>query len=111
MSAIADMKENAMRIRTPLELGAFLRDLRKKRGLDQGSLAREVGVSRQWIVAMEKGRPRAPIGLVFRTLNALGISLDFQDTLGMRALRTKGQGKKHVDLVDQVLSRLQDKKR
>jgi HTH-type transcriptional regulator/antitoxin HipB len=99
-----------MRIRTPVELGAFLRDLRKKRGLDQGSLAREVGVSRQWIVAMEKGKPGAPIGLVFRTLNTLGISLDFQDTLGTRARGKKAPGKKHVDLVDQVLNRLQDKK-
>ena len=31
-----------MRIQTAFELGAFLRDLRMKRGLDQGSLAREV---------------------------------------------------------------------
>jgi HTH-type transcriptional regulator/antitoxin HipB len=98
-----------MRIRTPLELGAFLRDLRKKRGLDQGSLAREVGVSRQWIVALEKGKPGAPIGLVFRTLNALGISFDFRDTLGTGAQAKKGPRKKHVDLVDQVLNRLQDK--
>jgi HTH-type transcriptional regulator/antitoxin HipB len=99
-----------MRIRTPLELGAFLRDLRLKRGLDQGSLAREVGVSRQWIVAMEKGKPRAPIGLVFRTLNALGVSLVVQDTLDTQTRRTKGQVRKNIDLVDQVLRRLQDKK-
>jgi HTH-type transcriptional regulator / antitoxin HipB len=99
-----------MRIRTPLELGAFLRDLRKKRGLDQGSLAREVGVSRQWIVAMEKGKQRAPIGLVLRTLNALGLSFNLRDTVGGRVRQKKGPAKKHIDLVDQVLSRLQDKK-
>ena len=97
-----------MHIRTPLELGAFLRDMRSKRGLDQGTLARQVGVSRQWIVAIEKGKARAPIGLVFRTLGALGVSLDVQDTLNARA--KKGARKKSVDLVDQVLSRLQDKK-
>jgi HTH-type transcriptional regulator/antitoxin HipB len=102
-------KRRLATIRTPLELGAFLRDLRMKRGLDQGSLAQQVGVSRQWIVAMEKGKPRAPIG-VLRALNALGISLDVEDTAGARARRTKGPGKKPADLVDQVLSRLQDKK-
>jgi len=99
-----------MRIQTPLELGAFLRDLRLKRSLDQGTLAREVGVSRQWIVALEKGKPGAPIGLVFRTLNALGISIDVKDSVGTHARRTIGPRKKPVDLVDQVLSRLQDKK-
>jgi len=79
-----------------------------KRGLDQGSLARQVGVSRQWIVAIEKGKPRAPIGLVFRTLSALGVALDARDTLGPRA--RKSLNKKTIDLVDQVLNRLQDKK-
>ena len=99
-----------MHIRTALELGAFLRDLRRKRGIDQGTLARQVGVSRQWIVAIEKGKPRAPIGLVLRTLNTLGVSLDVEETLGARGRTKKGSGKKAVDLVDQVLNRLQDKK-
>ena len=99
-----------MHIRTPLELGAFLRDLRSKRGIDQGTLARQVGVSRQWIVAIEKGKPRAPIGLVLRTLNTLGVSLDVAATLGPSAPGKKGSGKKTVDLVDQVLNRLKDKK-
>lgn len=97
-----------MHIRTPLELGAFLRDLRKKRGLDQGTLARQVGVSRQWIVGMEKGKPRAALGLVLRTLSALGASIDIQDSISSPArARTAGQA---PDLVDQVLKRLKDKK-
>ena len=98
-----------MNIRTPLELGAFLRDLRRKRGLDQGTLARQVGVSRQWIVEMEKGKPRASLGLVLRTLSALGASIDIQDTIGPRALSGKTTGTT-PDLVDQVLNRLKDKK-
>ena len=99
-----------MHIRTPFELGAFLRDLRTKRGIDQGTLARQVGVSRQWIVAIEKGKPRAPIGLVLHTLNTLGVSLDVKETLSARAQAKKGSGKRTVDLVDQVLNRLRDKK-
>ena len=53
-----------MRIRTPAELGALIRDYRKRLRLDQKSLAEKVDVSRQWIVAVEKGKSGAPIGLV-----------------------------------------------
>jgi y4mF family transcriptional regulator len=64
-----------MRIRTPVDLGALIRDRRTKLGLDQRSLAKKVGVSRQWIVEVEKGKPRAEIGLLLRTIDALGILL------------------------------------
>jgi HTH-type transcriptional regulator/antitoxin HipB len=43
--------------------------------MGQLSLAQKVGVSRQWIVAVEKGKPRAEVGLIFRTLAVLGIRL------------------------------------
>jgi HTH-type transcriptional regulator / antitoxin HipB len=64
-----------MRVRTPAELGALIRERRTALGLDQKTLAHNVGVSRQWIVDVEKGKPRAPIGLVLRTIEALGITL------------------------------------
>lgn len=62
-------------IRGAADVGAIIRDRRRKLGLDQGALAKQVGVSRQWIVDIEKGKPRAGIGLVLRTLTALGVSL------------------------------------
>lgn len=65
-----------MRIRTPADLGALIRSHRTSVGLDQRSLAEQVGVSRQWIVEVEKGKPRAAIGLLLRTVDALGIQLD-----------------------------------
>ena len=65
-----------MRVRTPADLGALIRDRRMKLRLDQKSLAAKVGVSRQWIVEVEQGKPRAEIGLLLRTLSALGIDLD-----------------------------------
>lgn len=68
-----------MRIRTPIDLGAVIRDRRTKLGLDQKTLAAQVGVSRQWIVDVEKGKPRAPISLVLRTVEALGIHLAADD--------------------------------
>jgi HTH-type transcriptional regulator/antitoxin HipB len=67
--------DKAMRIRTPIDVGAVIRDRRRKLQLDQKSLADKVGVSRQWIVEVEKGKHRAEIGLVLRTIEALGINL------------------------------------
>ena len=64
-----------MRIRTPTDLGATIRDRRITLGLGQGTLAQKAGVSRQWIVEVEKGKPRAEIGLLLRTIRALGIAL------------------------------------
>lgn len=64
-----------MRIRTPADLGAIIRDSRKGLGLDQAALARTIGVNRKWIIGIERGRPRAELGLVLRALDALGIPL------------------------------------
>jgi HTH-type transcriptional regulator / antitoxin HipB len=69
-----------MRIRTPIDLGALIRDRRKQLQLDQKSLAAKVGVSRQWIVEIEKGKPGAEIGLVLRTIEALEINLEVDET-------------------------------
>ena len=65
-----------MAIRTPRELGAAVRERRRALQLDQAALASRAGVSRQWIVALEQGKPGAELGLVLRTLKALGLRLD-----------------------------------
>jgi HTH-type transcriptional regulator/antitoxin HipB len=65
-----------MRVRTPADLGAAIRDRRKQLNLDQATLAKRIGVSRQWVVGIERGRNRAELGLVMRALDALGIRLD-----------------------------------
>ena len=64
-----------MLIRNPADIGALIRDRRIKLGLDQLSLAKKAGTSRKWLIEVENGKSRAEIGLVFRTLNALGIVL------------------------------------
>lgn len=64
-----------MMVRTAVELGALIRDQRRKSKVSQADLARRVNVSRQWIVAVEKGKPGAELGLVLKTLSALGLQL------------------------------------
>ena len=65
-----------MLVRTPQDIGALLRERRQKAGLDQAELARRIGVSRQWLIEVEGGKPRAEIGLVLRALNVLDIPLE-----------------------------------
>ena len=57
-----------MTIRTPADLGALIRRTRKKLRLDQSTLANKIGVSRLWLVEIEKGKPRAEIGQCRRRL-------------------------------------------
>ena len=72
-------EDEGMRIRTPAGLGALIRDRRTKLALDQRLLAQKVGVSRQWIVELEEGKPRAGIGLLLRTIDTLGIQLTAEE--------------------------------
>jgi HTH-type transcriptional regulator/antitoxin HipB len=68
--------DDIMRIQSPVDLGLTIRDRRKQLHLDQQTLADRVGVSRQWVVEIEQGKPRAEIGLILRTLRELNIRLD-----------------------------------
>lgn len=76
-----------MLIRTPTDLGAVIRDHRRRRGLDQHALAKKIGVSRQWVVEVEKGKARAEVRLVLRALDALGVALSIAgaDTTGLKS--------------------------
>lgn len=64
-----------MLLRTPIDIGSAIRDRRRRLGLGQDQLAARVGVSRKWIIDAEKGKPRAEVGLLLRTLDALGLHL------------------------------------
>lgn len=68
-----------MVVRTAGDLGKLIRARRRQLGLGQQDLADRVGVSRLWIVEFERGKPRAEVGLVLRTLTALGLELDITE--------------------------------
>lgn len=65
-----------MLVRTPADLGAAIRERRKRLKLDQAAFAKQIGVSRQWIIEVERGHTRAELGLVLRAVDALSIRLD-----------------------------------
>jgi HTH-type transcriptional regulator / antitoxin HipB len=65
-----------MVVRTPADIGAVIRDRRKQLKLDQAAFAKQIGVSRQWVIEIEHGHARAELGLVLRALDTLSIQLD-----------------------------------
>ncbi len=56
---------------TPQDLGHFVADLRKSRGLTQAQLADELGVTRQYISEIESGQPNLYSDRLFRLLRLL----------------------------------------
>jgi HTH-type transcriptional regulator/antitoxin HipB len=80
-----------MLIRTPSDLGALIREQRLKLGLDQLSLARKAGTSRRWLIEVEKGKSRSEIGLILRTLKALGAALTLSSAAPAPPPKTPGQ--------------------
>lgn len=83
-----------MRIRTPRELGAVLRNERRRLSLSQIDLSEKADVSRKWIVQMENGKARAELALVLRALGALGLVL----TVERRKETKHGRGAGAVDI-------------
>ena len=60
---------------TMVELGAYVRAIRAGLAIRQAELAARAGVSRQWLVALEQGRPTCEAGKVLRILETLGFEI------------------------------------
>ena len=78
-----------MLVRTSSDLGAVIRDKRKQLKLDQAALAKKIGVSRQWVIDVEKGHARAQLGLVLRAIDALNIQLDASTEQGRQVKHSR----------------------
>ena len=65
------LPEAPVRVHNAIDIGLIIRERRRKLGLDQGELARRIKVSRQWVLEVEKGKPRAKIGFVLRARDAM----------------------------------------
>ncbi|RZU14198.1 y4mF family transcriptional regulator [Kribbella rubisoli] len=68
-----------MEIRSAHDLGAAVRQARARRRLTQEQLAREAGVSREWLIRLERGHARLELQLVLNTLAAAGLTLLVSD--------------------------------
>lgn len=67
-----------MVIKSPRDLGLVLKDRRRHLGFSQAELARRTGVTRQWVIGVERGKGSTELELVLRAARALGLVLDLQ---------------------------------
>lgn len=58
------------------DIAAVVRGRRQDLGLSQAETARTAGVSRQWLIEFESGKPTAELGLVIRLLHALALTMN-----------------------------------
>ncbi len=66
-------------LRNAEQLGMTIRLKRKEKGLSQNRLAELLGVERKWVLRLEAGNPKAELGLVLKTLNALSLRAHLSD--------------------------------
>lgn len=65
-----------MKARTIRDVAALARERRTQLGWSQAGLASAAGVGREWIVEFEKGKSTVEWGLVMRTLQELGLTIE-----------------------------------
>ncbi len=65
-----------MKIISVRDIAVLVKQERKNRGWTQAELAMHSGVSRDWVIGLEKAKPTVELSLVLRTLKALRINLD-----------------------------------
>lgn len=82
----------------------LIRERRKELQLDQQELAKRTGVSRQWIIDLERGKAGVALGLVLRTIQVLGLVLDVAPE---RAPRKNADTDPTVSKLDQMIKRLE----
>jgi transcriptional regulator with XRE-family HTH domain len=64
-------------IKTPLQLGPILKDLRKENNLTQTQLSMESGLLQKTISALENGNVRTSIDSLINYINSCGYHLEF----------------------------------
>lgn len=64
---------------TPYLLGHAVHDARVRKGWSQADLAKVMGVSRQWVINLEKGAPNLRLGMVLDALSYLDLHAEVTD--------------------------------
>lgn len=67
-----------MKMQSPQELGATVREVRRFRGLRQAELALAAGTGRRFVVDLEAGKSTVRLGEVLRVLRALDLDLSVE---------------------------------
>lgn len=74
-----------MKLRTTIEIGARIREIRKSQGISQEMLAGLAGTGQRYISELERGKETIRVREMLRVLDALGCGLyipNRQETIG-----------------------------
>jgi HTH-type transcriptional regulator / antitoxin HipB len=88
-------------IRTARDLGALIKQERKKRGFSQSALGNEVGVHQPKISALERGAAGVRIGLVLQILRTLDLVVNIGPG-SAHATKVPAKGRKKREEEDYV---------
>lgn len=94
-------------IRNPEQLGRAIRLKRKEKSLSQSALAGRLGVGRKWVIGIESGNPKAELGLILKTLDALGLRASLSEK--SQPSPTKDRRQAEPSRLDEVFRRLQQR--
>ena len=73
-----------MNIKSTEQLGSTIRNLRKQLKVTQAELAMTSGTGLRFIVDLEKGKPTCQIRKILQVLQALGVQLQVDRSIGTR---------------------------
>jgi len=68
-------KSTTLRLRSPKDIGALVKQRRKSLGLTQLEAADQAGVGRRFLIELEEGKPTTQLGKTIHVLSMLGVTL------------------------------------
>lgn len=72
------------KVKTPKDLGAIVRTVRREAGIDQAKAAGLAGVGTRFLGDVERGKPTLRLGLVLQVLERFGLELAITRRAGGR---------------------------
>lgn len=69
-----------MQIISPVQIGSLVRKARTRKGFTQAELAAQIGVTRQWVGMLERGKPSVELALTLKALAAVDMQISIFDS-------------------------------
>ena len=90
-----------MKVHDVIEVGAFIRDARTRRGLTQSALAESAGISEKWVSRVERGdAPNVSLVVVLSLCAVLELTLNLSEPSTIVPTRYRIAGAELVDPVE-----------
>lgn len=89
-----------MLIISPVQIGSLVRKARTRKGLTQAELAAQIGVTRQWVGMLERGKPSVELDLTLKALAAVDMQINIFDSADNPSNHSAAAPAKPVPFID-----------